>query len=590
MLMQVVLLLGLSAASAAENIIWQPVHRYFIHRQAASMPVEGTKRLNSFTSYTHLGTDFGFHGPAQHEIEWVNDSEVRIRLSQQPDAWAGMWHSLAGLAVEPDRVLDFTRAFPAALSKRHQPRITRLKVDAAGRGKLKVELKNAAGAALLERLLPLGEKPPSMHEIELRAEDFRAAKMLLWTVEPGSDATVRGLWLGVDTPPLDWDEQVFATSYAKLLRCHNPASGLARDRAHLAEGSFESIPVTGLLVLATAAAAQAPAALVTPEFARAMLRQTHASLMRVKRPRGLLPHFVRQVGAEHEILPHTEYSTIDTALCLQSMLLAARILKDHDVESETLTNIRQIDFPALRLPSGHYTHGLDASGTRMLPHGWADWGGETALVTLLARLASPQSRAAITPSTHPGNAWQGTGFITEIQSLLHPDFDLDEPDATDGVRWSSVRRRMQAAQSSFFPKTKPSSLAARLGIYGLSAGENATGNAYYVGGTELPDQQLIHPHYMLMSAAISEQPTRVLSTLRHMQDAGFFPPWGMVENLSADGSSYLPMNGGLNAAFEALGAYHLLTQQRKLPNAIYQASRDCPQVREAMQAFYPQRP
>ena len=90
---------AVQALDAAERFVWQPVQRYLIRRQADAQPVSGTRRLNSFTNYTHLGTDFGFHGAAQHEIEWVRD-EVSVHLGQQPDVWAGMWHSLAGRAVD----------------------------------------------------------------------------------------------------------------------------------------------------------------------------------------------------------------------------------------------------------------------------------------------------------------------------------------------------------------------------------------------------------------------------------------------------------------------------------------------------------
>jgi hypothetical protein len=79
----------------------------------------------------------------------------------------------------------------------------------------------------------------------------------------------------------------------------------------------------------------------------------------------------------------------------------------------------------------------------------------------------------------------------------------------------------------------------------------------------------------------------VLSLLERLEKAGYFPPWGMVENLTADGASYLPMNGALNAGFEALGAYHLLVKNRRIANTIHEASRHCPEIRQAMTLFYP---
>ena len=182
---------------------------------------------------------------------------------------------------------------------------------------------------------------------------------------------------------------------------------------------------------------------------------------------------------------------------------------------------------------------------------------------------------------------KGTGFITELQSLLHPDFDSDLPDAHDGVRWLSVRRSMLGAQLAYIPKRWSQSHAARNGIYGLSAGENEAGNGYYVGGVDLPDQKLIHPHYILMSSTLNPQAQKTFDLLERMEKASYFPPWGMVENLNVDGRSYLAMEGSLNAGFEALSAYHLFAKNRKIPDAIYAASLKSPQIRRAMQLFYP---
>ncbi len=568
----------------ARRIVWQPVQRYFIRRQGGELPVEGRRRLNSFNAYTHLGTDFGFHGPAEHEIEWVSD-EVKVHLGQQPDAWAGMWHSLAGQARHPQQALDFARPFPAGIADLCQPRITQIMLEAGGRGRIKMEIKDAAGTILWEKITAFTDEKVLMSSYPLPVEQLRGAKVLVWTAEPGSEVIVRGIHLGVEVQSMPRDLYTFSASYAKLLRCHNLGSGFTRDRAHLDEGAFESIAATGLMLLATAAAADPELAVVTPEFARDVIGSSHEAVLRLKRARGLLPHFVWKLGNEYLIHPNTEYSTVDTAIYSQCALIAQRMLGMEKEAAETLALIRGIEVESLRLPSGHLSHGLDHDGTRLLPHGWRDWGGETALVLLTQRMARPG--CAVAASDRPGRAWQGTGFITEIQGLLHPDFDRDEADALDGVQWRPVRQVMLGAQQAYFRHAMPQSLAARLGIHGLSAGENQYGNAYHVGGVDLSGQTLIHPHYILMSAALEPEPAQVLSLLERLEKAGYFPPWGMVENLTADGASYLPMNGALNAGFEALGAYHLLVKNRRIANTIHEASRHCPEIRQAMTLFYP---
>ena len=150
-----------------------------------------------------------------------------------------------------------------------------------------------------------------------------------------------------------------------------------------------------------------------------------------------------------------------------------------------------------------------------------------------------------------------------------------------------TRREMLAAQRNVIQRTWPESLATKMGLYGLSAGEGEDGNHYHVGGTDLPNQRLLHPHYVLMSAALAQRPAEVYALLERMEKAGFFPPWGMVENVTVTGSSYLPMNGALNAAFETLGAYHLLAKHRGLPDAVHEASRQVPELRHAIEVFYP---
>jgi hypothetical protein len=126
-------------------------------------------------------------------------------------------------------------------------------------------------------------------------------------------------------------------------------------------------------------------------------------------------------------------------------------------------------------------------------------------------------------------------------------------------------------------------------MYGLSAGEGLHGDSYHVGGVALPDQAVLHPHYILMSAPLAE-PAGLYALLARLERAGFFPPWGMVEAAAVNGSSYLPMNGSLNAGFETLGAYHLLAKHRAIPNAIYQASRRSVVLRRAVGLFFPQQP
>lgn len=563
--------------------MWQPVQEYFIHRDENQQISAGTKRLNSFTAYTHLGSDFGFHGPAEHEIEWLTD-EIVVHLGQQPDQWAGMWHSLSGQARHANHVMDFTRAYPEAIVAAHQPRVTAVMLRAAGRGRIKLEIKSPNQEIRWYQMVEVNEPNGKAFVFPVSADTVRDGKLIVWTAEPGSEVSISGLWLGMELEQTGYDTHAFLASFAKIARCYSLDTGFVRDRAHIEEGAFESVSATGMYVLASAAASQPEVGVVTPDYARWVLGRTHEAVKKLQTARGLLPHFVSRHGNNYRIHPGTEFSTVDTAIYAQAMLLAAVMLEEKAIAQDLVKCMQAIEYDALRLPDGHLSHGIADDATTMLPHGWQDWGGETALVMLMEGIGNPTHRPP--PMRTPGKAWQGTGFITELQSLYHPDFDSNEPDAHDGVRWLSVRRAMLGAQRAYVPKRWPESTAARHGIYGLSAGENRVGNGYYVGGVDLPDQKLIHPHYILMSAVLHPKPAEIYDLLQCMEKAGYLPPWGMVENLTVEGRSYLPMLGALNAGFEALGAYHLLAKNRGVRDAIYQASLDCPAIRQAMRLFY----
>lgn len=586
------LLLLLSAQSAradvpaASRLVWQPVQEYFIRTQPGrpQVPVNGTRRLNSFVAYTHLGTDFGFHGPAEHTLQWQSD-EICVFLGQEPDAWAGLWHSLDGLAREPGRSLNFAAAWPALIRPPYQPRISSLMVRAKGQGRLKLEIKSADQRTLWEAPLEVQSAGFEPFVLPLPPLALPNAKLINWTAEPGSELCVASLRLGLELPAVPFDAYVVAASYAKLARCHDPVSGLVKDRSHTETGAFESLASTGMFALATAAVAQPPLRLVSEAQAAQVVARTFQAARALERPMGLLPHFVRRGAAGYVIHPGTEYSTVDTAIFYHSLLLAARQLGDDALELELASAVDQIDFNRLRLPDGSLSHGLKDDGRTLLPHGWSDWGGETALVMMLERMAN--ENAPRRRMSRPGQAWQGTGFIAEIQSLFYPDFDRDDPDALDGVRWLSARQRLLAAQRDYVQRAWPDSLAARIGLYGLSAGEGGHGVGYQVGGVDLPDQRLIHPHYVLMAAGL-QPPAATYELLARMEKAGYFTPWGMVENIEITGQHYLPMQGSLNAAFETLAAYHLLARHRGLPDAIYTASRQSAALRRAVQLFYPE--
>ncbi|MBL9116394.1 MAG: hypothetical protein JNJ83_15410 [Verrucomicrobiaceae bacterium] len=577
-------LLAGMAPGEERRLVWQPVLEYLL-KEGVTKPAtssDGSLAINPFVSYTHIGTDFGFHGPGGRYLSWEN-GRISLALKDTQD-WAGMWHSLAGQARDGSEVMDFARAYGGAIVDKWQPRIVALLVNGQGKGRLKMEIKSPAQELLWQKEVTLtGSGNPS--PVPLPCDQIRLAKFLNWTAEPGSEVSLSSVRLGFELPAMSFERYVLLSSYAKLFRCYAPVTGMVRDRAHIEQGAFESTPATGLFGLATAIMAHPSVQMVDVDFAKHVVRKIHTNVEGIATAKGLLPHFVKRMDGQLRIHPGTEYSTVDTALYSQSMLLAAQILNDSVLQKSVLDHLRKVQIRDLVLPNGAVSHGLRDDGSSLIPFSWRDWGGETALVMLMARMIDPTIK--FDGMDGNGKAWQGTGFIAEIQSLLHPDFDSTTPDAVSGVNWLDARKSMLKAQKDYFPAKYPGSFAAKMGLFGLSAGEGALGTRYEVGGVDLPAQELIHPHYILMAGSVDESPKAIYDLLHRMEHAGYFTPWGLVENITADGKNYLPMFSALNACFETLGAYHLLTKSTGTEDIIHRASRDLKEIRAAMKLFYP---
>ncbi len=521
--------------------------------------------------YTHIGTDNGLMGPGEEQLVWEPGRVIAGTADRPLRNWAGMWHSLAGLAREEHFSLDFTAVYPEWIRAHYQPRVIGVDARVRGTGRLKVEVKSSDDSVLWERQIRLNAPDEfEEHRFEIDPERAREAKFLNWVAEPGAAFTVDSIGLVLDFPDIPIHERMFLVSYAKLSRTYSPERGIVKDRANFPAGDFDNIPTTGLFCLATAAAYDM--GLVDRQFAEDTLVHVHQAVSAIPRALGLLPHFV----TGQAITPGTEYSTVDTAIYYHAMLVAAQMLGRDDVTSELLEAIEEIDFERLRDDEGWIVHGVEDDGQTLMPHVWRDWGGETALVLLLAKMAgSPAESLMMEPS---GVVFRGVGFIPEIQSLFYPQFSRDVDDALTGINWYQVRRDLLQDQMG---------AAIKDGVYGLSAGESACWEDYVVNGTlEQEDPNLRHPHYMLLSGAIHPAPDDLYTVLGAMEDEGLFPPWGLVENVHED-CRYLPMLGSLNASFETIGAYHLRAVSQGQPNRIYEAAETSPPLVEAMRLFYP---
>lgn len=591
----IVLLAGYTAV-AGENPptvrreVVQPIHEYFHLKETVKVNAEGAFVLNGFTNYTHLGTDFGFLGPASLHVT-SEPAGLRADLSATPGAWGGVWHSLSQLARQktPMRLAE---PYPALIRPEYQPRVVGVQAVASGRGKLKVEL--IAPSIPSQGVAATPVPPAWAHTFELQGGDQPAtltapvdakevpeAQFLNWVAEPGSDLNVDSVSLRLQLPDVDFPTYVFLASYAKLARCYSEESGFVRDRAHIGPESLNNVAATGMFALATAAAADV--GIVTKDDARKVIQRTMSAVHALPRKQGLLPHFVAQREGAWVPLPEAEYSTIDTALTLISLRAAANAIGDHESSTQALALLKAVDAQNLRDEHGYVIHGVHPDG-RPIPFVWKDWGGETALVLMMQRIAAGSSLAPMMDES--GKSHRGIGFITEIPALFFPQYNTNARARAGSVDWRAYRQQRLAEQKAYFLANAPQSVAARLGLYGLSAGEGAHGIGYLSSGTEDTAQQLIYPHYILMSALMDPSTGAVYDTIKTLECNGWFTPWGMVENIDADGKSYVPMVSSLNASFESLASYHLLMAHRGESDALYDVAAADPVFKDALEAVF----
>ena len=414
---------------------------------------------------------------------------------------------------------------------------------------------------------------------------MRAAKFLNWVVEPGAAVAVDAIGLMIRFPALTLPDRTFLVAYAKLARCAVPGSGLVKDQGQRPAGAFEGVPASGLYALATATAADR--GVVERKVALKFLADTRRALAELPKADGWLPHFVtRGPDGKYRLAAGTEYGTVDTSIAYHGLLLAAHMLGDREAEAAVLADVRKIRFDRVRAADGFVRYGLAGDGKTPLAGGWIEWGGEAALVALLERMAA--GAGARPKVNRSGKVPDGVGFVAELQSLFYPHFDEPRPDALTGIDWLKVRRELAGAQAAAVARDAEAKPAARLGLFGQSAGEGHRGRGYLADGLRARPA-ILHPHYTLMAGLSAEDSRPTWDRVKALQAAGLMPPWGLVENFTSNLAEHHPAPGSLNAAFECLAAYHLAARIQGRPNRVYDAARSCEATARAVELFYPAR-
>lgn len=576
MLRLVLFLLAFSQALFASRV-WQPIIDYTI-----SFPgdrPDAAPIINPFENFTHFSSDFGWMGLGSERI----DSKGGVVHVRPRGEWTGAWHSLAGLAVERGRTLDPTDLLGMGGEAAKRCAVHALAVNAGGRGLFRLELLDAGNQVVWRAAVELNEPGVASYVFPIDPERVGAVKFMNWVAEPGCELRLSSIGFLAERPEMSIEEWAFRISLGKLRRCHDAASGLTRDRGHLRAGDFDSVASTGMHALASAAAAAD--GMLAHDQALREIATTVAALRHLRTASGWLPHFTtRTEGGVAAIAPGTEFSTVDTAIALQSLLLATRILRAEELHREVVRMISAVEYDAVTDPEGWIFHGFQDDGKTPLPATWQDWGGETALILAMeAMIPQRAPRGSMRPTGQP---YRGVGFIAEIQSLFYPDFDNPVPDRVSGISWPTVRRKLLTEQMAYPKQYLPESAAARAGVFGLSAGETGMpGAGYTANGVEVMGVRWLHPHYMMMGLALSA-PELYPQGLGDLSAKSFLFALGLPENIEVDFRFHNPMQGSLNAAFEAISAYHGWKKRGSTANRIDQASLEDPLMRKGAARFY----
>ena len=549
-----------------------------------------------FRYYGRLAADRGDMGAGleYHALSVVNNCLHAVATSgDQGTSWVGRWHSLQHTALEVGDadVISFTAPLPAPIASQCQMPITALRFRACGTGHGKLEIKDRNNQLLRTYSFSTSSVDWQTIRVDVDPTGLNQAKLLNLVIESPSDLYVDDLGLVMAAPQWLWDDPLMyalVTTYGALLRAYDPITGRTRDHGHWPSGDFDTIPGCGFQALAAAIAADL--GIISLDDARQIARQSIAAMLAVPRYYGLLPHWMEQGSP-------LDYSTVDSALALIPGLIACRILDLSAEETSLLQVIDGIEWSPLIDAQNRVSHGYAADGS-VSPYTWSAFGGESALVQLLRLLQDPNAALFAIDPQPP--VYGGRGFIAEIAALLIPQLGFDNVADRNGVNWRQMRIAMLADQKTYFTAHYVGSLAAELGLYGLSAVEirDQNANTSYltagIGDGTVPPEDgggWIAPHYGAMAASLDVDGADLL--MKQWQDLGILQPMiGLPEAVFAGNAGLAPANWhsaqiSLNTSFSVFGLVHAIRARDGGPDVIYDSVCSCPRLAAAVQAMVP---
>jgi beta-glucosidase len=563
--------------------------------------------VDDFAPQPLSGADAYFYNRLGGDRGAINDSRltwgrgVVTTTLRSGRSWGGAWMSL-NHPIREAIPIDASALLPTQIRPAYQSQITGIAVDVRdgtpGRT-LKLELKGQ-GAARWVGQFDLHGGPQAVRADLPPLGQINEFVWVLDRASAGDSVEIGRVSLTATTQITDTAIQAFVWSYGMLLNNWDPATGLVRDKSREASGEFDAIQATGGLAAATAMAEQLG---IVSHADAVHLVSTISDTLLLDLPRfhGLWPHWVRaSPGGGLEIVPETEWSSVDTTIAALGLLAAQHGLGLDTSGTEEM--LQEVDWADLVTAEG-LSHGYSYQGD-LLPYAWDAFGGENWLIELAYAAATGQVAPLAYPCPPTAN---GSGFIDELAWLFVPP--PSEPDRW-GTDWASYRAQAAGDQIAYYPAHYPRSCLSQLGLFGLSAAEvpvpsaaaqDEIYQAFGVGGrfaeandgSMLLGAPVVAPHYAAMVASL--RPVEAVGMWGWLIENGFLTPLNNVESLifpqgsdcDAAAAQWNHLKGSWNLALQTLGWGRYLAQREGLVPVLWQATNESPFLQRGYSLLVP---
>ena len=540
---------------------------------------------HQFWAHNRLGGDRNQVYSENGTLDW-GKGVVTATITHGTNASTGVWTAL-NHPIRDHIPINFSSFFPSQIITPYQGYITDCQIDVVtGTGAFLVELKAQDPAIPSQEIIKWSESVtlaggPQHLQFSLPIT-LGEIQNLNWLVagNAGDLVVVDRVAFTATLPQADTPERAFLWSYAMLLNNWDVDSGLTRDHAYFAANEFDNVSASGMQAAAAVMAWRL--GFISQDSATAIVTQTtHALLTLPRSCHGLWPHFVR----DGQIVPGTEWSSIDTVIAAVALLEAREALGLENTEVEAVLD--EINWNTLVLTDGHISHGYWSNCEPIEPEGeggWNDFGTESWLVNLGYAAATGN----VAGFDHTPPTFNGSGFIDELAWLLVPPCYKDQW----GTKWRDYSQQAVDCQLAYYrcPVTTDCQSCHdhacydQLGLFGLSAAEvpdlsvvpiTQTYQAFGVGGEVPPNDgssllghAVIVPHYAGVAAPL--RPTQSITLWNWIETEQLFTPLNNVESFmitdemtTTDGLTCTQMvwnalKGSWNLSLQSLGWGRLL--------------------------------